>query len=284
MPKLISLLGFLLIVQVFYAQESSVFDGKVKVVDMDDDQTSTSFVVRQPDGTLAKRDADDIIPNFSVSFTGDTLFQSSGGWVIIPGISAANQATYRVTFQAAWSAATHPNSFPSNPHFSGLIGMTHNDTGFLFELNALASAGIKNMAEFGSKSPLTSEIQNYIAQQKGQSLISGGGVSLSPGSVSIDFSLSKSHSLVSLVSMVAPSPDWFIGVRDIDLFENGTWVTTKTVNVNIYDSGTDSGSSYTSSNQVTSPQVPIFMITDAPLGTNGVVPTMGTMTFERIDD
>ncbi len=284
MPRLILLIVTLFIAQTSFTQESSVFDGKVKVVEMDNDQTSTSLVVRQADGTLAKRDAHDIIPHFSVSFTGDTLFQSNGGWIIIPGISAANHATYRVTFQATWSAATHPNSFPFNPHFSGLIGMTHNDAGSLFELNALASTGIKNMAEFGSKSPLTSEIQSFIAQKKGQSLISGGGVSLSPGSVSVDFNVSNTHTLVSLVSMVAPSPDWFIGVRDIELFENGTWVPTKTVNVNIYDSGTDSGPSYTSSNQVTIPQVPIFMITDAPLGTNGVVPTMGTMTFERLDD
>ncbi len=84
--------------------------------------------------------------------------------------------------------------------------------------------------------------------------------------------------------MVAPSPDWFIGIRDIQLFENGTWISSKTVPVNIYDSGTDSGMSYTSADLITSPQAPIFMITDAPLGTNGVVPSLGAMTFERLDD
>lgn len=281
--SIVILLAFTLS-QVVMAQQPSVFEGKVQVVDMEDDPSSISLVVRQSDGTLAQRDAFGLIPNFSVSFSGDTLYQSGGDWVIIPGISSANRATYRVTFNATWSAATHPNSFPPSPHFSGLIGMTHDQSGVLFEPNTLASAGVKNMAEFGSKSSLTSEIQSLISQKKAQSLISGGGISVSPGSVSVDFELSKSHSLISIVSMVAPSPDWFIGVRDIQLFENGTWVSSKTVNVNIYDSGTDSGLSYTSPNQVTSPQVPIFMITDAPLGTTGIVPVLGTMTFERLDD
>jgi hypothetical protein len=35
-------------------------------------------------------------------------------------------ARYRLTFNATWSAQTHPNDFPPSPHFSGLIGMTHN--------------------------------------------------------------------------------------------------------------------------------------------------------------
>ena len=33
--------------------------------------------------------------------------------------TAVGNARYRVTFQATWSAATHPTNFPGNPHFSG---------------------------------------------------------------------------------------------------------------------------------------------------------------------
>ncbi len=35
------------------------------------------------------------------------------------------QARYRATFRATWSQATHPDRFPSNPHFSPLVGATH---------------------------------------------------------------------------------------------------------------------------------------------------------------
>src|SRR5688500_14268429 len=39
--------------------------------------------------------------------------------------AAPETAPYRVTFDSTWSATTHPQDFPSNAHFSGLIGGTH---------------------------------------------------------------------------------------------------------------------------------------------------------------
>ena len=35
--------------------------------------------------------------------------------------AAQEEARYRVTFEAGWSAASHPEGFPGNPHFSGLV-------------------------------------------------------------------------------------------------------------------------------------------------------------------
>ena len=39
-----------------------------------------------------------------------------------------SSATYQVTFEATWSAATHPTDFPQDglAHFSALVGATHN--------------------------------------------------------------------------------------------------------------------------------------------------------------
>ena len=68
------------------------------------------------------------------------------------------RAEYTVTFDALWSAATHPEDFPGNPHFSGLIGGTHNDDVRFWRPGRRASDGIKAMAERGSKTPLNEEI------------------------------------------------------------------------------------------------------------------------------
>ena len=195
---------------------------------------------------------------------------------------ATTTARYRVTFDAFWSSQTHPTAFPSNPHFSGLIGLTHTSNVALFELGGMASPGIVNMAETGSKNPLTSEIEAIINGGQGQTLLSGGGVGTSPGAVTLEFDISDSHPLVSLTTMIAPSPDWFVGVRDLNLFENGQWVD-RAITVGVYDGGSDSGTSFTSGNQATNPMEPISMITGGPLATNGSIPSMGTMTFERID-
>ncbi len=202
---------------------------------------------------------------------------------VAPPPASTSAARYQVTFNAAWSASTHPTDFPSNPHFSGLIGLTHTANTALFELGGTASQGIINMAETGSKNPLTAEIQAIIDGGQGQTLVSGGGVGTSPGSVSLEFAIENSHPLVSITTMIAPSPDWFVGVRDLNLFEGGNWVNSKTVEVANYDAGSDSGVSFASGNQATSPLGTIMMITDGPLVVNGAIPSMGTMTFTRVD-
>jgi hypothetical protein len=192
-------------------------------------------------------------------------------------------ARYKLTFNAIWSAQTHPNEFPSSAHWSGLIGMTHNGNTMLFAESEIASDGIKNMAETGNKNPLDTEIQDFISNGSGNTLISGGGINPSPGAVSLEFNLAASHSMVTVVSMVAPSPDWFIAVSNINLLENDEWVTSKTITGDIYDAGTDDGATFVSPDNPTIPRVPIFEITTPPLAINNVVAPLGSITFTKID-
>lgn len=75
-------------------------EGTIKVTEMTEDLTSDSVVVHRSDGTLGVRglstllvDADSTneIQAFSVSLTGDTLYLSKSNWIIVPGISEANE-------------------------------------------------------------------------------------------------------------------------------------------------------------------------------------------------
>jgi len=192
-------------------------------------------------------------------------------------------ARYKLTFNATWSAQTHPFEFPTSAHFSGLIGMTHNGSVMLFAKGEIASEGIKNMAETGGKNPLETEIQNFISDGTGNILISGGGINSSPGEVNLEFNITSSHSMVSVVSMLAPSPDWFIAVSNINLFENDEWVTSKTNTVEIYDAGTDDGSTFRSPDFPTNPRAVISEIRSPPLAVNNVVVPLGSITFTKID-
>ena len=192
-------------------------------------------------------------------------------------------ARYKLTFNATWSVQTHPNEFPASAHFSGLIGMTHNGNAVLFTNGEIASDGIKNMAETGNKNPLEAEIQNLITNETASTLISGGGIGSSPEEVSLEFDVIVSHTRISIVSMLAPSPDWFIAVTNINLFENNEWVTSKTINVDIYDSGTYDGATYLSPDEPTVPRVPIFEINTPPLAVNNVVAPLGSINFTKIE-
>jgi hypothetical protein len=185
---------------------------------------------------------------------------------------------YTVVFDSSWSAETHPQDFPSNPHFSGLIGGTHHSGVAFWELGQPASEGMERMAEQGSKTALEAEVNDAIAAGTAEFVLSGGGINRSPGSVDLTFQVSEDHSLVTLVSMLAPSPDWWVGVGSLDLHPGSEWIDELVVDLVVYDSGTDSGTEYTSSNMNTDPAEPISIKTDGPFAANNVV---GTFTFSR---
>jgi hypothetical protein len=204
------------------------------------------------------------------------------GTISFIGCIEENAVEYEVTFQATWSMETHPDDFPPNPHFSGLIGASHKENVSFWNVGSLASPGIKNMAETGSKNPLTEEISSAILNRSALSLISGGGINPSPGSISTTFHVSENYPLVSLVSMIAPSPDWFVGVDRLNLYENGSFVDEKTIFLYAYDAGTDSGNNYTSADDPTNPPIPIFFIDTSPFVYDEQVKPLGSFTFKKL--
>jgi hypothetical protein len=173
-------------------------------------------------------------------------------------VAHAQTAHYTVTFDATWSAATHPTDFPPGPHFSGLVGGTHDATVSFWNTGELASLGIKRMAEWGSQVELLDEVQAAIDAGQAETTIVDDPLWTVPGSTGVDIELTSEYSLVTLVSMIAPSPDWFIGVRNLDLGPGGVWAEEIVVELFAFDAGTDSGPSYTSGDQPTVPPVPVF--------------------------
>ena len=94
--------------------------------------------------------------------------------------------------------------------FSILIGGTHNNQVTFWQPGQLASTGIKSMAEFGGTSDLSPEVQTAINAGTADAVILGGAIGQSPGSTSSTFTANQAFPLVTLVTMVAPSPDWFV--------------------------------------------------------------------------
>jgi hypothetical protein len=200
-----------------------------------------------------------------------------------PTAAPEESARYRLTFEATWSEATHPVEFPPNPHFSGLIGATHSGAARIWEEGQPATAGVKNMAETGGKSPLDAEIEALIASGEACELISGGGIRVSPGSVGVEFTASLDCPLVSVVSMIAPSPDWFVGVSRTSLLGDSGWIDELVVDLYGYDAGTDSGVSYTSPNDPTEEKETVQRIDEGPVLVDGQARPLGVFRFVRSD-
>lgn len=192
--------------------------------------------------------------------------------------AAFSSATYRVTFNSTWSPETHPtDNFPSNAHYSPPIGGVHNGNVSFWNAGELASAGIESMAETGATGTLSSEIQTAIAAGNALETMEGNGLGSSTGTVIIEqFSVNTNFPLVTLTSMIAPSPDWFVGVSGVSLLEDGQWVQERQVVLFPYDAGTDDGDSYTSADAESTPHQPIQSL-------SGIAPfseePMGTFTF-----
>ena len=208
-------------------------------------------------------------------------------WTVAATLGASSsvaqaQATaeYRVTFDSTWSSATHPIQFPPNAHFSNLIGSLHAAGAGFWAPGDISTPGMESMAETGSVSPLNSEIQSSITSGDSTDLLIGP-IIFSPGSTFIEFTASETHPLLSLVTMIAPSPDWFLGIDSVPLNAGGTWIHQTTIDLYAYDAGTDSGATYIAANLDTNPPDPIFMITTAPFATG--TPPLGTFTIERLD-
>lgn len=199
-------------------------------------------------------------------------------------INAQSTAVYDVTYNSNWNATQH-TSIPTGDHYSNLVGASHKNENEYFQLGQNASLGIKNVAEFGSNSALMGEVQNS-ANTKDWYNVSFSPNNAATGSATItDIEVTEEHHLLTLVSMIAPSPDWFIAVNSLDLRNNTNtnWKPSFTVDVFVYDAGTDSGTNYTSANSPTNPQVGIFMINNTPFNGNKIGELIVTLKSTTLD-
>ncbi len=89
--------------------------------------------------------------------------------------------------------------------------------------------------------------------------------------------------MLTVISMLAPSPNWFVGVSGLNLWQGTAWADSLTIELHLYDAGTDSGTSYGSVNQVTNPPVGIFRIDEFPALVDGEIRPFGTFTLVRQD-
>ncbi len=199
-------------------------------------------------------------------------------FLVLAQWAVAQTAHYSITLDVTWSEVTHPTDVPAGAHLSGLVGGTHDATVSFWDTGALASLGIKRMAEWGNQTELLAEVQAAIDAGQAETTIADDPLWTVPGTTGVAIQLTPEYPLVTLVAMVAPSPDWFLGVRNLDLNPGGVWVEELVIDVFPYDAGTDSGIAYTSPDLATVPPDPIMPINGYPFAMD--VP-LGTLTFTK---
>lgn len=162
-------------------------------------------------------------------------------------------ATYELSFRGTWSQNdVEPNRYPRSAHFSPIIGVTHTQGTEFWSNGSAASMGVEQVAELGITGTLTTEIANLrSAGEAGETITLDSQFNL-PQTGSTRIQVDNDKAFLSLITMIAPSPDWFVGVSALPLQQNGQWRSNITVELRPYDAGTEEGNDFSLANQATS--------------------------------
>ncbi len=187
---------------------------------------------------------------------------------------APQTVTYQVKFEGNWTLESTPGGVVAGAHFTTLIGGVHGSGVTFWKVGEQASAGVELVAELGSIGTFRSEVQasshTLSVIQRG---VSGGGT----GSATFNIDVTRTHPRVTLLSMIGPSPDWFVGVTGESLLDGeDRWRQSYVVNLYPHDAGTEDGTEFSLNNDDTDPQGVITNI--AGTGKFSNVP-MGWLTF-----
>lgn len=197
-----------------------------------------------------------------------------------PSDGCIGSVAYEISFAGTWSAETHPDGFPPGPHFSPLIGAVHDDSFDMWTVGELASDGIESMAETGSTTGLGSEV---MAAGPAASVIRGPGIGSSPGTASTTFVATPEWPRVSITTMLAPSPDWFVGLDAVALCIEGAWIDFLQLQAILHDAGTDGGLTYTAPNDDSDPPENIRALEEAPFHDGSEFIRVGHFDITRLD-
>lgn len=197
-------------------------------------------------------------------------------------VAADNEAVYKVIFTGNWQ--TPQLAVPPTAHFTPIIGMVHNANASLFNPGGLASPGVEAVAEDGNSFPLIKEIDSLIGLKKAASNPIYFFTPINSESA-ITIYVNSNYPFFSCMSMLAPTPDWFLGVHQFDLRKGNGWISDSTLAVYAYDAGTEERDIFDQNNPATVPQQPITLLTPANASAlaNGhtTIAPVATMRFVR---
>ena len=200
----------------------------------------------------------------------------------VPAIADDTPATFEVTIDVTWSAETAPFEFPEFAHVTHFIGATHNDRYVLFRDGDIASSGLELVAENGRDRTLEAELAEAERRRRIGAIVEGPALETVPGQIAFQFTATPDHPLVSFVSMIAPSPDWFTGLADIPLRDGDTWIDAQTHTLWVWDSGTDAGATYVTPDADMQPQQSVRLLATPHFLTEAGLVPLGTATIRRV--
>lgn len=169
-----------------------------------------------------------------------------------------SEAIFNVELTGKWASPDF--TVPPGVHFTTVAGMIHNKNSYLWRNSEKSSPGVEAVAETGNTALIRAEIDSVLLKGNAIALVLMNAPAAT-GTARTSVYCNSNFSFVSFQSMIAPSPDWFIGIDALNLYRNNQWVRDTTINLFVYDAGTEDGDVFGYNNPSTLPQGNIQLLT-----------------------
>ena len=133
-------------------------------------------------------------------------------------------------------------------NFSPLTVTSHSNRVSILTVRGYASDPVKSIAETGNSAPLVRILEDIRKTGHGvRSIQSAGGPTTAGSSVSLIVEVDCMHPFISGLSMIAPSPDWFAQISNVNMYSRRrqTFRRSRYGRLSAYDAGTDDGAGFT---------------------------------------
>ena len=147
-------------------------------------------------------------------------------------------------------------------HFTDFLGASHSNKYVMWKFGGISTDGMKEIAEWGNTYKGEQEMKANASEIRTIIKMKGLWYPEVQGRTTGHFHVNKYHHLASLAAMFGPSPDWCVGVSQINLcLPDCTWAEERVFDLLPFDAGTDDGPTYMSPNNPAEPRHPIVRIT-----------------------
>ncbi|XP_065196738.1 spondin-2-like [Sycon ciliatum] len=163
--------------------------------------------------------------------------------------TATGTITYTVRLEFLWPASDY--FLPVNPHWSRSVFATHSGCAVIFRNQVQPSEGIASLTARGEPTELQNETAAY--SDRVRSFVIAPPVSTAAGNATGEVTADRYHPEMTALSMIAPSPSWFVGVDSVPLCTGDVWVQSAVYDIAPWNAGADGGRNYSSPDDTLSP-------------------------------
>ncbi|CAN8068901.1 unnamed protein product [Agarophyton chilense] len=129
--------------------------------------------------------------------------------------------------------------------FSPLAGASHSNRVSLLTVRSLASPQVEQIAETGQNGRFVALAESLVG--KGVRTAAAATGPTMPGNyTALRFTVDCENPFITVVGMIAPSPDWLVQISNIPMMRRGRFLERRRGTLIAYDAGTDDGANFTS--------------------------------------